>query len=71
MVLCDDLDGRESGGGGRGGWEGERSKREGIYVYIWLLHFVVQQKLTSHCKAMILQLKKKGLRIGNWCGLFS
>ena len=34
--------------------------KEGIYVYVWLIHFVVQQKLTQHCKATIPQLKKKG-----------
>ena len=52
-MLCDNLDGWD-GGGGMGG----RSKREGIYVYIQLIHFGVQQKLTQHCKAIILQLKK-------------
>ena len=36
------------------GMEG-RPKREGIYVYIKLIHFVVQQKLTQHCEAIILQ----------------
>ena len=39
------------------GWG--RSKREGIYVYIGLIHFVVQQKLTQHCKAIIPQLNKQ------------
>ena len=35
--------------------EGERRlKREGIYVYLKLIHVVVQQKLTQHCKAIIL-----------------
>ena len=38
---------------------GERFKREGIHVYIRLIHFVVPQKLTQHCKAIILQLKEK------------
>ena len=38
---------------------GGKSKKEGIYVYIWLIHFILQQKLTQHCKATILQLKKK------------
>ena len=57
-MLCDDLE----GWGGR--WEGGRLRREEIYVcvyiYIWLIHFVVQQKLTQHCKAIIiLQFKKK------------
>ena len=27
----------------------------GMYVYIQLIHFVIQQKLTQHCKAIILQ----------------
>ena len=39
---------------GMGGGVGGRSEREGIYVYIQLIHFVVQQKLTQHCKATIL-----------------
>ena len=32
--------------------------REGIYTYIWLIHFALQQNLAQHCKAIILQLKK-------------
>ena len=40
LGLCDDL----------GGWDGERvggrSKKEGMYVYIWLICFIVQQKPT-------------------------
>ena len=50
-VLCDD----RAGGLGVGG----RPEREGMYVHLQLIHFVVQQKLTQHCKAVILQLKKK------------
>ena len=50
-MLCDDLDGWD--GGGVGGV----SQREGIYVYIWLIHFAVQQKLTQHCKATIKEKK--------------
>ena len=38
---------------------GGRLKREWIYMYIEPTHFVVQHKLTQHCKAIILQLKKK------------
>ena len=34
-----------------------RLKREGIYLYLQLIHIAVQQKLTQHCKAIILQLK--------------
>ena len=42
------------GWSGRAGWREERVKGEGLYVYIWLIHLVLQQKLT-HCKAIILQ----------------
>ena len=31
---------------------------EGIYVYVVPIHFVVQQKLTEHCKSTLPQLKK-------------
>ena len=42
------------------GWEvGGRFKREGTYVYLWLTPVDVWQKTAQHCKAMILQLKKK------------
>ena len=36
---------------------GEESKRELLYVYIQLIHFLIQRKLTQHRKAIILQLK--------------
>ena len=36
------------------GWGG-RFKREGIYVYLWLIHFEVLQKTTKFCKAIIRQ----------------
>ena len=36
-----------------------RSKREGIYVYIELPHFVEHKKLTRRCKMIIPQFKKK------------
>ena len=36
---------------------GEKSKREGISVCVWLTHFAVQWKLTQQCKATILQKK--------------
>ena len=38
---------------------GGRLKREGIYIYLWLIHVEVQQKTTKFCKAIILQSKKK------------
>jgi hypothetical protein len=34
-----------------------RLSREGIYVYLWMIHVVVWQKTAQHCKAVILQLK--------------
>ena len=36
---------------------GGKSKEEGFYVFMYLIHFAVQQKLTQHCKATILQQK--------------
>jgi len=40
------------------GWEvGGRFKREGTYVYLWLIHVDIWQK--PYCKATILQLKIK------------
>ena len=43
------------------GGVGRRLKGEGIYVYIELIDFVVQQKLTQHSKTIILQFKKKSV----------
>ena len=43
---------------------GRKSKEEGIYVHMWLIHFAVQQKLTQHCKATRLQFKKKKKIVG-------
>jgi len=37
-----------------GGGVEERLEREGIYGSIQPIHFTVQQKLTQHCKAIIL-----------------
>ena len=52
LVLCDNLGGWDGGVGGR-------PKREGIRVYIQLIPTLVQQKLTQHCEAIILQIKIK------------
>ena len=38
---------------------GGRLKREGVYVYLQLMHTVVQQKLTQYCKVTIPQLKNQ------------
>jgi len=32
-----------------------RFKREGIYVYLWLIHVDVWQKSTQYCKAVIFK----------------
>ena len=48
LVLSDDPEGWD------GGMEG-KAKREGICVCIELIHFFVQQKMTQHYKAIILQ----------------
>ena len=45
-VLCDGLVGWDEGVGGR-------PAREGLHIS--LIHFVIRQKLTQHCKAIILQ----------------
>ena len=43
------------------GWDRESGRETqeggdmGIYVYVWLIHFVVEQRLTHHCRAIILQ----------------
>ena len=38
---------------------GESFKREGIYVYLWLIHVEVWQKTAKFCKSIILQQKNK------------
>ena len=38
--------------GGMGREMGGRCKREGTYVYLWLIHVAVWQKLTQYCKAI-------------------
>ena len=50
-MLCDHLEGwdRESVREMQGGGD------MGIYVYVLLIHCVIKQKLTHHCKAIILQ----------------
>ena len=47
-MLCDDLEGWDR----EGGWEGGDM---GTRVCIWLIGFVVQQKLTQYCEVIILQ----------------
>ena len=47
--------------GGMGMAVGEKFKRKGTPVYLWLIHLVVRQKPTQHCEAIILQFKKQNL----------
>ena len=48
-AQCCDLDGWDGGGMEVG--VGGRPKREGVYVNLELIHFIVQRELTKHCKA--------------------
>ena len=64
-MLCDHLD-----GGTGWGWEGDSIGRGPVHS--WLIHVVVWQKPTQHCKAIILQLKFErevggGIGMGNTC----
>ena len=48
------------------GWEmGEGFRKEGTYVYLWLIHVDVWQKPTQCCKAILLQSKIKKEREKN------
>ena len=51
-------------GGGMGRVMGGKFKREGTYVYLWLIHGDIWQKTTKFCKAIILQLKNKLIQGG-------
>ena len=42
---------------------GKKSKEEGIYVCVWLIYFAVEQKLTQHSKATILQTNQNKTKI--------
>ena len=41
----------------KGWYMGGKFKREGAYVYLWLMHSNVKQRPTQYCQAIILQLK--------------
>ena len=51
-MLCDNIEGKDGIGG----------RREGTYMYLWLIHVDIWQKPTEHCKAIILQLKINKLK---------
>jgi len=38
---------------------GESFKMEGTYIYLWLIHIDVWQKLSQYCKTIILHSKIK------------
>ena len=62
-VLCVHLEGWDM----EAGRETQEGGDMGIYVYVQLIQFVIQQKVTHHCKAIILQkkmLKKKKRSLG-------
>ena len=47
-MLCDHLEGWDR----EGGRETQEGGDMGIYIYVELIHFVIKQKLTHHCKAL-------------------
>ena len=50
-MFCDDLEGWDR----EDGREAQEGGDMGTCVCIWLIPFVVQQKLTQYCEAIILQ----------------
>ena len=50
-MLCDHLEGWDE----EDGREDQEGGDMGIYVYVWLICFVIKQKLTHHCEAITLQ----------------
>ena len=44
---------------------GGRPKRERMYAYLSLIHAIIQQRLTQHHKAIILQLKNSKINLKN------
>ena len=52
------------------GWEvGGRSKKDGTYVYLWLIHVDVWQKPTQYCKTIIIQLQINNFFFKGYVGL--
>jgi len=58
-IICDNLKGWDGVGCGR------RFKREGTYIYLWLIHVDVWTKSTQYCKAIILQFKQIKKKLEN------
>ena len=40
-----------------------RSQRKSLCIYVQLIHFVVPQKLTQYCKAIIHHVKNKNKKL--------
>ena len=57
-MLCDSLDGWAGKGDGRRGGGVEGFRKQGTYVYLWLIHVDVWQRPTQYFKVIILHLKK-------------
>ena len=57
-MLCDQLEGWDR----EGGREMQEGGDMGIYVYVYMIHFVIKQKLTHYCKANKDVKKKNTLR---------
>ena len=53
-MLCDHLEGWDR----EGGRETQEGGDMGICVYIQVIHFVIQQKLTEHCNVKQLYSNK-------------
>ena len=64
-MLCDNLEGRDAVG------VGGRLKKEGTYAHLWLMHIVLWQKPTQHCKAVTLQLKINVTILKQYCNKFN
>ena len=46
-------------------------KREGTYVYLWLIHADVWQKSNHYCKAIVLQLKINTKHKNRFCPFYT
>ena len=53
-MLCDHLEGWDR----EGGREMQEGGDMGIYLYIQLIHLIIEQKLIQHCKASIRQKRR-------------
>ena len=62
-MFCDDLE----------GWDREDGRKAtegggmGTCICIWLMHFVLQQKLTQYCEAIILQQRSIFKKVREIC----